>query len=335
MRIWFNRGYSLADIARCMRTADDSLEVIVSTGEGKPAYAGPTETFTEPELSPTDYVEWLRAEIIERDIDVFVPTLNREDLYDAKLPCAVHFPCTASILAILEDKYAFAKATEGMECHLPTLQAETADEVARQIAVFAETYPGQQVCVKPRKGVNGHGFWKLTDHSPAAHLLHPEYRNMRKDVYVHALRALEVERIISPIVIMGYLPGPEVSFDVLAHEGKILKSFARTKFDGSQMIESAHPLDAAAAELVSEFSLHGVINLQFRKAADESWKILEINARPAGGSTFAEEFGANLLADWGGLLSGRLKPEDVQQPSMNIEIERITSRRLVDRKVPS
>lgn len=335
MRLWFNRGYSLAAIARAMRAADDELEVLVSTGFGKPVYAGPNQTFAEPDLAPEEYVEWVRAQIIEREIDIFVPTARREHFYNADLPCAVHFPCSEAVLAILENKHAFAQATEGLECHLPTLQAETADELEQQVAAFEEIYPGLQPCVKPRNGVNGHGFWKLIDHSPAAHLLHPEYRNMRKDVFVHALRAQEAEHPISPLVIMGYLPGPEVSFDVLAHDGKILKSIARTKFDRMQLIQSAHPLYEAAEQLVEKFDLHGVVNLQFRKAADESWKILEINARPAGGSTFAEEFGAGLLADWGGLLTGRLTPSDIEQPFLDIELERVTTHRLVDRETMS
>lgn len=332
MRIWFNRGFSLAPIAKAMKAEDGTLEVLVSTGEGRPVYEGPDETFVEPDLEPGDYVEWVRAQIVARRVDIFVPTRLREHFYGADLPCLVHFASSKNAFAIIEDKHAFAQATQHLECHLPTLQAETADDLAKEIEAFEAAYPGLLPCVKPRKGVNGHGFWKLTDHSPAAHLLHPEFRNMRKDVFIQTLRMQEACEPIAPLVIMGYLPGPEVSFDVLAHAGKILKYVARTKFDQRQLIQSDHPLERYAEVLVRQFGLHGVVNLQFRKAADESWKILEINARPAGGSVYAEEFGSRLLADWGGILTGRLKPSEIESSSLDLEISRTTVHSIVEKE---
>ena len=72
--------------------------------------------------------------------------------------------------------------------------------------------------------------------------------------------------------------------------------------------------------LVRHFDLTGVINVQFRRATDGSWKALEINARPAGGSVYAEQFGGKLLADWGGLLTRRITPSQVDQTPIDIEI---------------
>jgi len=332
MRIWFNRGFSLAPIAKAMKAADNALEVLISTGEGRPVYDGADETFVEPDLDPADYVQWVRTQIIARRVDIFIPTRLREHFYDADLPCLVHFACSKDAYAVIEDKHAFAQATQHLECHLPTLQAETADELERELTKFEAAYPGLQPCVKPRKGVNGHGFWKLTDHSPAAHLLHPEFRNMRKDVFIQTLRMQELQEPIAPLVIMGYLPGPEVSFDVLAHAGAILNYVARTKFDRRQLIQTRHPLEPYAETLVRQFGLHGVVNLQFRKACDDSWKILEINARPAGGSVYAEEFGSKLLGDWGGILTGRLRPHEVTAPAIDLEIRKTTVHSIVDMK---
>ncbi len=332
MRIWFNRGFSLAPIAKAMKTADSMLEVLVSTGEGRPVYAGPDETFVEPDLEPDAYVQWVREQIVARRVDIFIPTRLREHFYGADLPCLVHFASSKDAFSIIEDKHAFAHATRHLECHLPTFHADSADELERNLEVFEAGYPGLLPCVKPRKGVNGHGFWKLTDHSPAAHLLHPEFRNMRKDVFIQTLRMQEDCEPIAPLVIMGYLPGPEVSFDVLAHAGRILKYVARTKFDRHQLIQSEHPLETYAETLVRQFGLHGVVNLQFRKASDESWKILEINARPAGGSVYAEEFGSSLLADWGGILSGRLRPSDIKNEPIDLEISKTTVHSIVEKE---
>src|SRR3546814_11156841 len=68
---------------------------------------------------------------------------------------------------------------------------------------------------------------------------------------------------------MPYLPGPEISFDILAVHGKMLKYAARTKLGtGRQHIVSRHPLEDLVASIVAKFSLHGVVNAQFRRAED-------------------------------------------------------------------
>ena len=96
MRIWFNRGFSLAPIASAMLAADDTLEVYVSVGEGGTIYPGPSETFIEPDLEPEAYVEWAIEQIETRAIDLFVPTRHRDMFYARALPCKVQFPCSAA-----------------------------------------------------------------------------------------------------------------------------------------------------------------------------------------------------------------------------------------------
>jgi len=70
--------------------------------------------------------------------------------------------------------------------------------------------------------------------------------------------------------------------------------------------------------------------VQFRRAGDGSWKVLEINARPAGGAVYAEQFGSRLVADWGGLLTGRLSPDEVDCTPIDLEIEFTQTLALVD-----
>ena len=83
---------------------------------------------------------------------------------------------------------------------------------------------------------------------------------------------------------------------------------------------SRHPLGPLAEQIVKRFALHGLVNAQFRKAADDSWKLLEINARPAGGVVYADQMGCRLVADWAGLLTGRLTPETIDQSDIDTEV---------------
>ncbi|MBT0671477.1 ATP-grasp domain-containing protein [Novosphingobium profundi] len=334
MRIWFNRGFSLAPIAKAMMAADPTLEVFVSTGAGLPIYEGPTQTWVEPKLDDQAYLDWVCSQITEHAIDVFVPTARRHLFASADMPCKVHLPADIPTLDLLEDKFLFAKELEADEIHLPTICAQTKGELVEILAEFRAAYPDIDPCVKPRLGVNGHGFWTLSKTvSPLAHLMNPDARRIREDLFIAALAAEEEEeRVIRPLVLMPFLPGPEVSFDVLAHRGAILKYVARTKEGTRQRLQTSHPLEAAAKALVDRFSLHGIVNVQFRRAEDASWKALEINSRPAGGSVYGEPFGTQLIGDWGGLLSGRLAPEQVSKPTLDLNLEMATGLRELSSK---
>jgi hypothetical protein len=330
-RIWFNRGFSLAPIARAMRAADPAIEVYASVSPHATPYPGPTETWTDggPDGAsaedPQAYAEWVRQTIAERSIDIFVPTRRRKLLGAADLPCHVHLPASLPVLELLDDKFAFAQAMAGEAYHLPTYLVQSSGELSALLADWPSEDGTPGPCVKPRQGVNGLGFWRLMDVPPMAHLQDPERRRIRPEQYLAALRDQEQHEDqgapIEDIVVMPYLPGPEISFDILAHQGRMLKYAARTKLGtGSQHIVTDHPLAPIVRDIVARFVLHGLVNLQFRRAADDSWKLLEINARPAGGVVYADEVGCGLVADWGGLLTGRLTPDTVHQPDINTHV---------------
>lgn len=323
MRIWFNRGFSLAPIAAAMRAADPTLDVCISIGANGPRHAGPSATWIDGgDSDPADaaaYLDWVRATIVSENIDLLIPTRRRKAIAAAAMPCAVHLPASIKTLDLLDDKLAFAAAVEGEAWHLPTVLVASADELAAQLAHWPAE--GPRPCIKPRKGVNGLGFWRLTDTRPTRHLNDPDKRAIRADLYLAALREQELLGPIDELVVMPYLPGPEVSFDMLCHHGVLLKYAARTKLsNGHQHITSHHALEAAVDALANRFMLHGLVNCQFRRADDDSWKLLEINGRPAGGVVYAEQVGCNLIGDWGGLLSGRLMPHQIERRTIDTEV---------------
>lgn len=327
MRIWFNRGYSLAPISAAIMAAEPSLEVYASVGQGLPARPGPIVTWVEPEGTTAAYLDWVREQISCYGIDVFVPTRYRALVAAADLPCKVALPASSPTLALLEDKYAFAEATSAMDCHLPTQLVADSDALERAIAEYAgREGPAAIPCIKPRNGVNGEGFWILTKDGPMCHLRNPDARRIRSDLYISALREQEQEGAAHDLVLMEYLPGPEVSFDILCQDGQLLKYAARTKLpNGDQAVQSAHLLEHHVASLVAMFGLSGVVNAQFRRHADGSWKILEINARPAGGSVYSESVGCGILVDWARLLTGMITPDNVGRNVVDTHIRFVSS----------
>ncbi len=322
-RIWFNRGFSLAPIAALMRSADPALAVSISIGKSGPRHAGPSATWvdggdTDPDDVPA-YLDWVRTTIVDQHIDLLIPTRRRKAIVGADMPCAVHLPATLAVLDLLDDKFAFAEAMAGDVWHLPTSLITNSDDLASVLADWPPDSPAP--CVKPRRGVNGLGFWRLTETKPLAHLNDPDRRTIRPDQYLAALREQERVDTIDEIVVMPYLPGPEISFDMLCHRGALLKYAARTKLaNGHQQIATRHTLEPAVAALVERFGLHGLVNCQFRRSEDDSWKLLEINARPAGGVVYADQVGCHLVGDWGGLLSGRLTPEQIDRSIIDTEV---------------
>lgn len=323
MRIWFNRGFSLGPIAAAMRAADPTLDVFTSVGQRLAYHAGPTGSWPEPDIDKDDdaaYVDWARERIAANRIDVFIPTRKRGLFDGVEMGCRVELPAARATLDLLDDKFAFAESVKAEPYHLDTRLITSAAELTEGLAAFATP------CVKPRHGVNGHGFWRLMPDHPMSHLDDPVECRILDRLYLAAAVEAEAAGTFRELVLMDYLPGPEVSFDMLAHRGTLLKSVARTKFPGEvQHIQSDQPLTPIARDLVTRFGLHGLVNAQFRKAEDGSWRLLEINARAAGGSLYSEQVGAGLIADWAALLTGRKQPGDIRATAIDTQIRLTTA----------
>lgn len=323
MRIWFNRGYSLAPIAAAMVAAEPTIDVLISAGPTMPRYPRADVIVEERGLTLSDYTVWVADMIVKHQIDILVPTRHRVALMAADLPCRLVAPAEPAVLTLLADKLSFANALVGRPYHLATTGIATSRALACRLAVLQSEHDDEVIaCIKPRRGVNGHGYWTLNRTDPMSHLIDPEGRNIRSDIYLGAIEAQEAIGPIDELVLMEYLPGPEISFDVLADDGTVLKSVARTKHAiGRQLIQSEHALNPSVADLIATFQLSGIINVQFRRAGDGSWKVLEINARPAGGIVYAEKAGAGILGDWARLLAGTTTPDQIKQPRIEAEIQ--------------
>src|SRR3546814_18332297 len=89
--------------------------------------------------------------------------------------------------------------------------------------------------------------------------------------YLAAVRDQELRGPIDDIVVMHYLPGPEISFDILAVDGKMLKYAARTKLGtGRQHIVSRHPLEnqigrASCRDRVCQYVSISVVAVHLQK----------------------------------------------------------------------
>src|SRR3546814_14121697 len=128
--------------------------------------------------------------------------------------------------------------------------------------------------------------------SPMAHLKDSERRCIRPEQYLTAVRDQELRGPIDDIVVMPYLPGPEISFDILAVNGEMLKYAARPKLGtGWQHIVSRHTLEDLVASIVAKFSLHGVVHAPFRREIVRAscWvRVLQYVSRTCVGSSLQQ-----------------------------------------------
>jgi hypothetical protein len=154
MRIWFNRGFSLAPIAKAMMAADTELEVFTSVAKSRPVYTEGHDTWVEPTLDDEAYVAWVRNQIIENGIDLFIPTRHRKLLADIALPCAVHLP--ADIATSNSRRQVRLCRCDCRRAVPPeTINITSSADLAAALASFAELPDETSPCIKPRSGVNG------------------------------------------------------------------------------------------------------------------------------------------------------------------------------------
>ena len=314
MRTWLTRGYSLREIAAAMAAALPGHEVLASGAVAVPSTIPGTIVEPDP-VDDAGYLDFVRAAVRARGIDVLVPTRRAALLDRARdsLGCRVETAAPAATLELIHDKLTFAEALAGDPLLAPTLPVRSVAEFRAGLESFRER--GIPACVKPARGVNGIGFLAFTDRPRLAQLAEPELRETRPDAFAAALAEAEGDGSCPPHVLMEFLPGVEVSIDALAWHGRLLGHAARTKRSAElQALTTDHPLAIDVARLATRFALHGLVSVQFRLDARGTPRLLEINPRPAGGCTFAEAAGCGLVAAWARLLVGEIGPDEVRVP---------------------
>lgn len=313
MKIWFNQTFSMRGFVRRMIMDRPDVQLYASAIDSQSPVRDVAPTFwTEPARKTVDYTNWLLEMAAEHGIDILVPQRGKLGVANAlgqfvDKGIQVHLPADAPTLELLDDKAAFTASLGNDPFLCPTLVVTTA--AAFEDAVKALTDNGATACVKPVRGVYGAGYWTLDATHPHAHLADPDARRIAADVYAASLRRTEEAGETFALLVMEHLPGVEASVDIIADHGAVMLAAVRTKLDANrQRIETRHPLIGHASGLTHKHRLHGAINIQYKLDRSGAWRILEINARAAGGSSYCDEAGIPFCATWIDVLTGNAKP---------------------------
>lgn len=313
MKVWFNQSYSMRNFVRRFIMDRPEVALCISSVDPWAAVRDIAPVFwAEPESGSTDYTQWLLETALRHGIDALVPQRGKVDVVRARSLFAdsgvrVHAAASAEILELLDDKAAFAASLAGSPYLCPTRQVTSA--AGFEQAVTAVTKRGAVACVKPSRGVYGAGYWTLDADAPLTHIADPDGRRIAAETYAASLRQADERGDAYALVVMEHLPGLEASVDIVADQGRVMLAAVRTKLAPSrQRIETRHPLIAPATQLVRQHGLHGAVNVQYKQDREGAWRILEINARAAGGAPYCDEVGIPFCATWLDVVTGTAVP---------------------------
>lgn len=309
MKIWLNQAFSMRNVVRRIVMDRPNVALCVSAIDKNSTVRDVAPAFwTEPARGACDYTSWLLETAVENRIDVLVAERGKRDVSQALDRFAdkgigVHITAGAATLALLEDKAAFTTSLEDDTFVCPTYVATTA--AAFEEAVGTLTQAGASACVKPVRGIYGAGYWTLDAEDPLAHISDPDARRIAPAVYAGSLRRAEDQGQGFALLVMEHLPGLEASVDIVADHGAVLLAAVRTKLSASrQRIQTDHDLIPHASELIRRHLLHGAVNVQYKQDSSGRWRILEINARAAGGASYCDEVGIPFCATWMDVIVG-------------------------------
>jgi biotin carboxylase len=317
--IFFNRTYAtIAEVIGQLRRNPDSrrIRVIAShVDPNSPVLAAADVALPEPASDTSDaigdgsidaYVDWALAICVEYRVDVFVPRLAMHAMAAARerftaIGVAV-LAAPPEAIALFDDKRAtyIDAAARGLPVPPHLIVSDATQLLAAFSSIDAEF---GSACLKPLTGVGGDGFRQLTDQPMSyADLVGPLSATLDVRTACAALqRATDDGRTPPPLMVMPFLPGPEISVDVLAEvDGKPLAAIGRVKRGRRRTLVDDHIARDIAETLVEAHSVSYLSNTQVRY-----WQgpgnttpmpyLLECNTRISGGLFQTSLAGVNLL----------------------------------------
>jgi len=339
LRIWLNRTYA---------THVHTVAMLRDNPAGEPVHVTATHVdphspvmlaadATEPEpaegTSAEEYVAWALDLCGRRGIDVLWPRQHLAALAAARDAFAdagvglVAGPAEAA--ALLDDKVAAYRDAEEAGLAVPPWRlVTTADELR---AAYDDLAVLGEVVSKPVQGVGADGYRILT-RAPLTfeELTGPLPPRVGVDEATAALAAAARTGTAVPLLVMPYLPGPEVSVDCLADDdGELLAAVPRSKVQRLRALVDDPDAVEIARTIVKRHRLGSLSNTQVRywqqPGVDTAPRpyLLETNARVAGGLFQTTLTGLNLA--WAAVELARGREVRLPEPRLGATYATVSS----------
>jgi hypothetical protein len=258
----------------------------------------------EPLLNDTEYIDYSLDFCKRHKIDIFLPGEFSAAIVSAHISLfeaegiKVGIAFSSENAEILSSK---AKIYEALRKVIPEyippyhLFYSSTEFLKAQQAFTKGSESGSVpiTCFKPDKGIGGLGFRIVDDtiNEFRGLMSYPSPRN----TFDYYYRIFQMEKSFSPLILMEYLHGPEISIDCLASSGKILFSVAKEKKGSLRVVNNLPKLQDICDIICKELSLNYLFNIQFRYGNDDRLYLLDLNPRPSGGLYYSYKAGYPLM----------------------------------------
>lgn len=340
MRIWFNRTYATnIHTVALLRDNPDGVPVRVYATHAdlaSPVMITSDVTELEPpdDLDAPAYVAWALDFCARHEIEVFVPRFRLEwiaaarEAFTAAGVAVVAGPAAAA--ALLDDKAAAYRDAEAAGLKVPPFHVVRDAEAL--VAAYDDLEPLGEVCLKPVTGVGGEGFRVLT-RAPLSldDVVGPLQATVRVDELAATLAAhAAAGGVVPPLMVLPFLPGPEVSVDCLADDaGELLAAVPRTKLGRERVLVDDPEAVATARSVVRRHRVSSLSNTQVRY-----WQhphldtrphpyLLETNVRISGGLYQTALSGLNL--PWAAVQLALGRPVHLPAPRLGATFTTVSS----------
>lgn len=289
MRIWFNHWFSTVfHLINLIKESNPNRFTIIGTCEQETAvYKNACdEWYIEPgAVTDEEYVAYCLEFCKQQKIDIFVPRRRRLAIAQAyakfqSAGVSLLLDKQYEVLSMLENK---AKAYDYFRPLIP--EHVPAYKIAHSVEEFVDAYmvlskQGGRVCYKLIEDEGARSFRVIDNRLGELHALF-EKPGVKVSFDV-AKQVLEQYDFKTPILLMPYLSGVEISVDCLATpSGNIIiprfktsKRYSEVVFDDNIMTVCSRIMDA--------IKLQYPLNIQF-KYENGQFYLLEVNTRMSGG----------------------------------------------------
>lgn len=285
-RIWLNHWFSTAyNIINLIKNEEKDLYIIGSNENENAVYKSVCDEWhIEPVLDDEDYIQFCLDFCKEHKVDIFMPRRGMVAISSAKsqfLDMGVKVMVEDyEIMQVLNDKaLAYEELKKEKIGYIPEYY------IVSNIKDFYGAYEEliknyEKVCFKFVMDEGGKSY-RLIDNSRKGYSALSKKQNSRM-TYDDVIRALSEKESFSPIMIMPYLPGDEVSVDcVKTSTGIIMIPRIKNATRIEKVVYDEKITDMCDA-IYNKFDLQYPCNIQF-KYLDNIPYFLEVNTRMSGG----------------------------------------------------
>lgn len=285
IRVWFNHWFSTVYKLIDMLREEKEYYIIGTNQLNNAAYKVVCdEWYTEPVLEGEPYAQYCLDFCKEHKIDVFVPRRHMISISKRKndfedIGTKVMVDDYDKLVSLNYKSRAYEKLRSIGSVNIPDYYLVTnVNDFKAAYEELLKKY--KQVCFKFERDEGGKSF-RLIDNSRRGYqaLFKKQSTRMPFDDAVNALSETEE---FSPMIVMPYLPGSELSIDCLTtSSGRIIIPRVKTAERAEKIIYDEDIL-RMCNDIIDSYPLECPFNIQF-KYLDGIPYFLEINTRMSGG----------------------------------------------------